>query len=121
MKTSLVAATLNEIEAVQAVLPQIDKSWVDEIIITDGGSTDGTVEYCKEHGYTVVQQKGKGYGSAIQEAVKVAKGDIIIEFPPDGNSSSGPRFRGPLTSSWVSSAPSMPMAPATIFSTRPTM
>jgi glycosyltransferase involved in cell wall biosynthesis len=86
MKTTLIAATLNEIEAVQVVLPQIDKSWVDEIIITDGGSTDGTVEYCKKHGYTVVQQKGKGYGSAIQEAVKVAKGDIIIEFPPDGNS-----------------------------------
>ncbi len=86
MKTTLIAATLNEIEAVQAVLPQIDKAWVDEIIITDGGSTDGTVEYCKEHGYTVVQQQGKGYGSAIRQAVNVAQGDIIIEFPPDGNS-----------------------------------
>ena len=86
MKTTLIAATLNEIEAVQAVLPRIDKSWVDEIIITDGGSTDGTVEYCKRNGYKVVQQVGKGYGSAIREAVKVATGDIIIEFPPDGNS-----------------------------------
>jgi glycosyltransferase involved in cell wall biosynthesis len=86
MKTTLIAATLNEIEAIQVVLPQIDKSWIDEIIITDGSSTDGTVEYCRENGYKVVQQKGKGYGSAIREVVKVARGDIIIEFPPDGNS-----------------------------------
>jgi glycosyltransferase involved in cell wall biosynthesis len=55
MKTTLIAATLNEIEAVQVVLPQIDKNWIDEIIITDGGSTDGTVEYCRENGYRVVQ------------------------------------------------------------------
>lgn len=86
MKTTLIAATLNEIEAVRAVLPQIDRSWLDEIIITDGGSTDGTIEYCEENGYKVVRQQGKGYGSAIQQAVKVAQGDIIIEFPPDGNS-----------------------------------
>jgi glycosyltransferase involved in cell wall biosynthesis len=68
------------------VLPQIDKSWVDEIIIADGGSTDGTVEYCQEHGYTVMRQRGRGYGAGIREAVKIAKGDIIVEFPPDGNS-----------------------------------
>lgn len=86
MKSSLIAATLNEIEAVQAVLPQIDKTWVDEIIITDGGSTDGTVEYCTENGYKLVRQTGKGYGAAIREGVKAATGDIIVEFPPDGNS-----------------------------------
>jgi glycosyltransferase involved in cell wall biosynthesis len=86
VKTTLIACTLNEIEAVQVVLPQIDKRWVDEIIIADGGSTDGTVEYCRQHGYFVMQQKGRGYGGGIQEAVQIAKGDIIIEFPPDGNS-----------------------------------
>lgn len=86
MKTTLIAATLNEIEAVQVVLPQIDKSWVDEILIVDGGSTDGTVEYCQQHGYRVIQQHGRGYGAAIQAGVQAATGDIIVEFPPDGNS-----------------------------------
>ena len=66
MKTSLIAATLNEIEAIQVVLPELQEGWVDEIVITDGGSTDGTVEFCKERGVKVVQQTGKGYDSVTE-------------------------------------------------------
>ncbi len=86
MKVTLIGATWNEFEAASAVLPKIDRTVVDEIIIVDAGSTDGTVEFCKSQGYTVFQQIEPGYGSAIKEAVARARGDIIIEFPPDGNS-----------------------------------
>lgn len=86
MKISVIAATLNEIEAVQVVLPELREVGVHEIVVTDGGSTDGTLEYCREGGYTVVEQTGRGYGSAIRQGVEAATGDIIIEFPPDGNS-----------------------------------
>ncbi len=85
MKTSLIACTLNEITAVQVVLPAIRKEWVDEIIVADGGSTDGTVEWCQSNGYRVVHDSG-GYGSAIRAGVAAATGEIVIEFPPDGNS-----------------------------------
>lgn len=85
MKSTLIAATINEIEAVEVVIPQVlDK--VDEVIIVDGGSTDGTVECGKKYGCRVIHQKGQGYGAGIREAVEVASGDVIIEFPPDGNS-----------------------------------
>jgi glycosyltransferase involved in cell wall biosynthesis len=86
VKTTVIGATLNEIEAVQVVLPALAKSGVDEIIIVDGGSTDGTVKYCEKNGFTVLHHRGGGYGSAIKAAVAAATGDIVIEFPPDGNS-----------------------------------
>ncbi len=86
MKVTLLAPTLNEIEAARAVLPKIKKEWVDEIIVVDGGSTDGTVEFCRANGYRVHQQSGKGYGDAMRVGYEMASGDLVIEFPPDGNS-----------------------------------
>lgn len=86
MKVTLIAPTLNEIEAVRAVLPKIKKEGVDEIIVVDGGSTDGTVKFCRANGYRVHQQSGNGYGDAMKVGYELATGDLIIEFPPDGNS-----------------------------------
>jgi glycosyltransferase involved in cell wall biosynthesis len=86
MKSTLVACTLNEIEAVQVVLPQLRRQPIDEILIIDGGSTDGTVEWCQANGFRVIDHRAGGYGSSIRAGVKEASGDVIIEFPPDGNS-----------------------------------
>ncbi len=86
MKTTLFVPTLNEIDGMKAIMPHVKKQWVDEILVLDGGSTDGTVEYAKQQGYRVVMQKSKGITNAYREALKIAKGDYIIAFSPDGNS-----------------------------------
>ena len=86
MKITLLAPTLNEIEAAQVILPKIKREWVDEIIVVDGGSTDGTIEYCQNNGYFVHKQKGRGYGQGMSDGTSMARGDVIVEFPPDGNS-----------------------------------
>lgn len=86
LTTTLIIPTLDEIHAVQVIMPQIKKEWVDQILIIDGGSTDGTVEYFRTHGYELHTQNKKGYGEAIKQAMLQAKGEIIIEFTPDGNS-----------------------------------
>jgi len=86
MKTTLIIFTWDEIDGMKAIMPQIKKEWYDQMIIVDGGSTDGTIEYAKEHGYPIFVQKGKGAGAAFREAMERATGDIIIPFSPDGNS-----------------------------------
>jgi len=86
MKTTLLIPTLNEIDGMKVIMPRVKKQWVDEILVLDGGSTDGTVEYAKSKGYRIVMQKSKGITNAYREAIKIAKGDYIIAFSPDGNS-----------------------------------
>jgi glycosyltransferase involved in cell wall biosynthesis len=83
---TLFVPTLNEIEGMKAVMPHVKKEWVDEILVLDGGSIDGTIEYAKSKNYRVVMQKGKGITNASLEGIKAAKGDYIISFSPDGNS-----------------------------------
>ena len=89
MKTeqvTLLIPTLNEIEGMRQIMPMIDRSWVSQILVADGGSTDGTVEYARSQGYDVFVQERKGIRHAYIEAMKHIKGDVIITFSPDGNS-----------------------------------
>lgn len=76
---------MNEIGGMKVIMPQIQRNWVDEILIVDGGN-DGTFEYAVEHGYRVLKQKSKGLVGAYREGVAAAIGDAIITFSPDGNS-----------------------------------
>jgi glycosyltransferase involved in cell wall biosynthesis len=86
MKNTLLVMTLNEIEGMKAIMPRIKNEWLDEIIIVDGGSTDGTIEWAKQNGYNVYVQKKKGFRHAYEEVMPQVKGDVLITFSPDGNS-----------------------------------
>ncbi len=86
LKVTILVYTLNEIDGIRIMMPRIKKEWYDELLVIDGGSTDGTVEYAGEHGYKVYRQSYPCWGGAYQEAYKQATGDILIDFSPDGNS-----------------------------------
>lgn len=85
MSVTLLALTLNEIDGVKVIMPQIPRDCVDQIIIVDGGSTDGTVEWARDNGYEVYIQKKKGIRHAYLEVMKMVKGDVILTLSPDGN------------------------------------
>ena len=86
MKTTLLVLTLNELHGMQAVMPLVKRDWCDQIIILDGGSSDGTIEWAKGQGYEVYVQKRPGFRHAYNEVLPYVTGDTIITFSPDGNS-----------------------------------
>ncbi len=83
---ALLIPTLNEIDGLRVTLPQIDRSLFAEIIVADGNSTDGTIEFCREQGLQVVIQPGIGVPDAEECAFKLLKSDAVITYTPDGNS-----------------------------------
>lgn len=86
MIVTLHVPVLNELEGMKAIMPKIDPRWVSQILVVDGGSTDGTVEWAREQGYEVYCQKEPGLRYAYIEALPLMRGDVIIGFSPDGNS-----------------------------------
>ena len=86
MSSSLVIPTLNEVVGIKKIMPLIKREWVDEIIIVDGGSTDGTVVEAEKMGLKVIRQKTKGkHGAAIHDGFEHTDADILIMFGADGN------------------------------------
>ncbi len=86
MKVTLVIPTLNEVDGMKVIMPRIKKDWYDQLIVVDGGSIDGTVQYAEQCGYTVYTQKKPGMRNAYMEVLPNIEGDVIITFSPDGNS-----------------------------------
>lgn len=83
---TLLVMAWNEIDGMKAIMPQIRREWVDQILVADGGSTDGTIEWARQQGYEVVVQTRPGFRNAYKEVWPKISGDVIIYFSPDGNS-----------------------------------
>jgi glycosyltransferase involved in cell wall biosynthesis len=57
--------------------------WVDEIIVADSYSSDGTTEIAKELGAIVIQIPFKGYGDLRNQAIKKCNHDWILSLDSD--------------------------------------
>lgn len=82
---TLVILTLNEIEGVSHVLPELPLPSIDEVLAVDGGSTDGTVEFFQARGVPVIRQERRGRGEAFRLAARHARNEFLVFFSPDGN------------------------------------
>jgi glycosyltransferase involved in cell wall biosynthesis len=57
---------------------------VDEVIVVDNNSTDGTGTLAEEAGAKVVVERQQGYGYALRRGMAEASGDLIVLAEPDG-------------------------------------
>jgi len=89
MKVALCLLTYNEQPCLEQIFPLIPApsldSGFDQMIAIDGGSTDGTLEYYREHGVPVIGQSRRGRGDAFLLAFEWVEADAYIFFSPDGN------------------------------------
>ena len=81
-KITVVIPCLNEEKGIQEVLAKIPDS-IDEVIVVDNGSTDGTGDIARCMGAKVIQEQMRGYGRAYKTGLLHAQGDIIITLDGD--------------------------------------
>ena len=62
MRTALVIPVFDEVRAIGHVLAEVPASAADQVLLDDGGSTNGTPYAALAMGATVVRQHGRGYG-----------------------------------------------------------
>jgi len=62
--------TMDEIQTVASVVDDFRDAGIDDVLVIDGGSTDGTREAAREADARVVKQSGRGKGQAVREAVR---------------------------------------------------
>ena len=87
---SLVLPALNEAENLNRVLPELKKALAGlgptyEIIVVDGGSSDGTQEIVRKHEVRLVSQKLPGFGGAYRAGFGQARGEYILTLDADGS------------------------------------
>jgi glycosyltransferase (TIGR04182 family) len=61
---------MDEVETVARVVEAFRDAGIDDVLVVDGGSTDGTRAAAREAGARVVEQSGRGKGQAVREAVR---------------------------------------------------
>jgi glycosyltransferase involved in cell wall biosynthesis len=83
---SVVIPTMNEARNIPTVLAALP-AYVDEVVLVDAGSVDGTVEaaLAVRSDLKVVEQTRKGKGNALAAGFEAACGEYIVMIDADGS------------------------------------
>ncbi len=80
-KVSATIIVLNEELKIRDCLESV--GWADEIIVSDTGSTDKTVELCETFGARVYKDRWRGYGAQKNLCAERARNDWILNIDAD--------------------------------------
>lgn len=81
MNLSVVIITKNESAAIRECLESV--KWADEIVVIDSGSTDNTVQICREFTSQVHVTDWPGFGPQKNRALSLANGDWVLSLDAD--------------------------------------
>ena len=76
---AVIIPAFDEANAIGQVIDGVP-AWVDQIIVADNASTDGTADTARAHGACVVHEPQPGYGAACLRGIEAATGYDIIVF-----------------------------------------
>jgi len=86
-KITATIITLNEEANIGECLESL--AWVDEIIVSDSNSSDGTAEICRAYGARVYSDKWLGFGAQKNLCQSRARNDWIFNIDADERASEG--------------------------------
>ena len=89
---SVVIPCLNEQDAIGAVVRDVLAQGVDQVVVVDNGSTDGTRNAATAAGATVVAQPERGYGRACAKGLAALAPQAEFVCFLDGDGSDVPTF-----------------------------
>jgi hypothetical protein len=84
-----VIPALDEVDALPALLRELPAGVVDEIVVVDGGSRDGTADAARAQGARVVVEPRRGYGRACATGAAATDTDVIVFLDGDGSDDPG--------------------------------
>jgi hypothetical protein len=80
-----VIPALDEVDALPALLRELPAGIVDETLVVDGGSRDGTPDAARAQGARVVVEPRRGYGRACATGAAETDADVIVFLDGDGS------------------------------------
>ncbi len=89
-RVSIIIPTLNEVSNIKYIFPFIPH-FVDEIIVVDGGSEDGTIDEVLKFrkDVKIIIDKNPGKGTALNRGFNATTGDLVIMMDADGSHDPG--------------------------------
>jgi glycosyltransferase involved in cell wall biosynthesis len=88
MDLSIILPVVNECENLRVLIPRLSAVMAREglsfeILVIDGGSSDGTPELATALGARVIAERRRGYGGALETGFAEARGDYLLTLDAD--------------------------------------